>query len=186
MLPGSSSQDDGPTIAQTEAPTPDGDATIPRAPAPTLDEDATIARADAAARGAAPANRSAVAGQRASAPPTRPSAPRGGDRAMRPSLPVFHVDDDPTRISTPPRFPIARLSRALAAKKSPGAKQRRSRPGPAKQRGRWSPRAAIGAAAGALLLSMLGVTAIIVVSARGCGGAQSAPACGANCGESAP
>ncbi len=150
--------DDGPTLVRNETATLDGP-TLPSAPAPRADDDPTL---------------------------LRPAAPRIDDdpTLLRPAAP--RIDDDPTLISTASPILVSRVSPVPEPKKLGAPKPTHPAPARRKQRGRWSSRAALGAAGGAFLLSMLGITAIIVVSARGCSRAHSTPSCGERCAQRAP
>jgi serine/threonine protein kinase len=96
------------------------------------------------------------------------------------------ADADPTLISAVAPIPVSRVSPVPEPKKLDAPKPTPPAPARRRQRGRWSSRAALGAAGGAFLLSMVGITAIIVVSARGCSRAQSTPSCGERCAQRAP
>jgi hypothetical protein len=181
---------------------PGGDATLVNAATAAADNDPTLLRV----KGASPANDRVYAvvvpgnidGHRVTPEPraatldkgptrARRPAPRLDDKPTLPSAQAPRIDDDPTRISTPSAFQRKRLSDPVVAKKPAPRGLAATLPALVKGRGRLSARAALSAAAGALVLSMLGVTALIVVTSRGCGGAQSAPAtCGARCAQRAP
>ena len=137
-----------------------------------------------------PATPAAAATPTSAAPPAQDAQPvieaaRTAPAAEQTVTPAGQTVTPEAQTATlaPTRGPVARRGRTVAA---PSTSARRSGAGPLLRGRRWSPAAAARAALGACVLSMIGVTVIVLAAARGCNGASGAPACGERCAQRAP